>query len=512
MQTALEPSSQEAIRSLEALEQEIGELSAQIEAATCRLLLCVSEFDRRQGWAAAGFRSCAHWLSFRVGWDLATAREHLRVGRALEELPLIRAAFAAGEVSYSKVRAISRVATPETEGDLLEVARHGTASHLERLSRLFRRASSAEERELACRQQKERYLKTWTDEEGMLCIRGRLPPEAGAVLDKALGEAMRAMGERPEATRDVSAEIPSSRSARQGPRSGIPASPLVPRAAAPELAPECEAETVEEALAEEETCEAVRGSFVPWGPSPRLRPMREVAPELRDQLRADALGLLCERALSAAALGQEAGGREGRFEVVLHVGAELLSGEAPVGRCEVEGGPRLPLETAQRLCCGSPLVTLLHGKGGELLGPGRRSRRISAPLWRVLRSRDETCAFPGCTARRGLVVHHVEHWAQGGETKLPNLICTCRAHHFALHEGGYRVLGRAPDALRFFTPEGKELPSRPLPLRAQGPGLAERNRAVGLSIGPATGLSLWQGERMDYGWAVETLLRRRRAS
>ena len=89
-------------QSLEELDAEIGELSAHIDAATCRLLLCIAEFDRREGWASAGFRSCADWLGWRVGLDLGTARERLRVGRAPEELPRIRAAFAAGEVSYSR--------------------------------------------------------------------------------------------------------------------------------------------------------------------------------------------------------------------------------------------------------------------------------------------------------------------------------------------------------------------------------------------------------------------------
>lgn len=100
---------------LEHLEHEICALSAHPSAALCRWLELVGEFDRRQGWAHQGARSCAQWLSWRCGLSLVSAREHLRVAHRLVELPLVRAAFAAGELSYSKVRALARIATPATE-------------------------------------------------------------------------------------------------------------------------------------------------------------------------------------------------------------------------------------------------------------------------------------------------------------------------------------------------------------------------------------------------------------
>jgi hypothetical protein len=241
------------------------------------------------------------------------------------------------------------------------------------------------------------------------------------------------------------------------------------------------------------------------------------------RLAADALGRVAEWSLRAAsgeasidAREREAGGpglgREGRFEAVLHVDAEVLSQDADVGRCELEGGPRVSAETARRLCCSSPVVTLIHGQSGEPLGPGRRTRRISAPLWRALRDRDPVCAFPGCTCRRGLVVHHVEHWAHGGATKLENLIPVCKAHHFALHEGGFRVEGRAPGELSFFTPSGAPIPRCPPPSRVPADpalALAAAHRDLGLTIGPDTGLTRWWGERMDYDWAVSSLLSRK---
>ncbi|PYN84386.1 MAG: HNH endonuclease, partial [Candidatus Rokuibacteriota bacterium] len=114
---------------------EIAELSAHLDAATARLLDLIREFDARGGWGN-GFRSCAEWLSWRVGLDLGAARERVRVARALETLPLLAGgALARGELSYAKVRALTRVATPETEERLLVVGRAGTACHVERIVR-----------------------------------------------------------------------------------------------------------------------------------------------------------------------------------------------------------------------------------------------------------------------------------------------------------------------------------------------------------------------------------------
>src|SRR5438094_9979127 len=123
---------------LDRLGDEIAELSAHLEAATARLLDLIREFDARDGWNN-GFRSCAAWLSWRVGLDPGAARERVRTARALGTLPLIAEARARGEVSFSKVRAISRVAKPDTEERLLAVANAGTAAHVERIVRAWRR-------------------------------------------------------------------------------------------------------------------------------------------------------------------------------------------------------------------------------------------------------------------------------------------------------------------------------------------------------------------------------------
>jgi len=182
------PSTSEPTAELDRLGDEIAELSAHLEAATARLLDLIREFDARGGWNS-GFSSCAAWLSWRVGLDLGAARERVRVARALETLPRLAQALAHGELSYAKVRALTRVATPETEERLLAVGRAGTACHVERIVRGWRRVDRIAEARETAQRHKSRSLRVYQDEDGMVIIRGRLEPEVGAVLVQALAEA-----------------------------------------------------------------------------------------------------------------------------------------------------------------------------------------------------------------------------------------------------------------------------------------------------------------------------------
>ena len=170
---------------LKRLGDEIAELSAHLDAATARLLELIGEFDAREGWGI-GFHSCAHWLAWRVGLDLGAARERVRVARALPALPRIAAALASGELSYAKVRALTRVATPETEERLLKVGEAGTAAHVERLVRAWRRVDRNAENRETVRRHRSRALHVYQDEDGMVVIHGRLTPEVGAVVKQAL--------------------------------------------------------------------------------------------------------------------------------------------------------------------------------------------------------------------------------------------------------------------------------------------------------------------------------------
>lgn len=141
---------QSTVRSLE---DQITELAAHISAATWRLLTLIREYDLRSGWNCGGTRSCAHWLNWKCGIAIGAAREKVRVAHALAGLPKISDAFREGRLSYSKVRAMTRIATPANEDYLLMIARHGTASHMERLVSRYRRVGRREAREhLDCRE------------------------------------------------------------------------------------------------------------------------------------------------------------------------------------------------------------------------------------------------------------------------------------------------------------------------------------------------------------------------
>src|SRR3989454_1991136 len=170
---------------LDQLGDEIAELSAHLDAATARLLELIRAFDARGGWNT-GFCSCAAWLSWRVGLDPGAARERVRVARALGSLPRLAHALACGELSYAKVRALTRVATPETEERLLKVGKAGTAEHVESIVRGWRRVYRIAEAKQGIQRHRSRGLHVYQDEDGMVVVRGRLEPETGAVLMKAL--------------------------------------------------------------------------------------------------------------------------------------------------------------------------------------------------------------------------------------------------------------------------------------------------------------------------------------
>jgi hypothetical protein len=184
---------------LEELGDEIATLAAHLHAATHRFLLLVAEYDERRGWEPCGFRSCAHWLAFRTGIDLGAAREQVRSARALVGLPQISAAMARGELSFSKLRCLTRVARPETEGELLEFARVNTAAQLESLVRGWRLLSRADEAARERARHASRRFSVVPDEDGMYRVRGRLEPEVGALLMRALDAAGDALYREPAA-------------------------------------------------------------------------------------------------------------------------------------------------------------------------------------------------------------------------------------------------------------------------------------------------------------------------
>ena len=152
-----------------------------------------------------------------------------------------------------------------------------------------------------------------------------------------------------------------------------------------------------------------------------------------------------------------------RHEIVVHVEAEVLA-DGGAGRCEFQHRTAIAAETARRLCCDAGIVPVVDGANGEPLSVGRRTRSIPPAVRRALLSRDRGCRFPGCTAANRLHGHHVEHWANGGETSVDNLILLCPTHHRLVHEGGFDVQRLDDGAFRFTNPHGLAI----RPPRGQG--------------------------------------------
>ena len=449
----------------EQLGDDIAELAARIQAATYELLVMIRAFDERQGWS--GFKSCAHWLNWRTGLALGAAREKVRVARALEDLPLLSDAMRRGRISYSKVRALTRVATPANERRLLGFAECAPASYVERLARAWRRVDLAEEATDERRRHEQRQLSTWVDDDGMVVIRGRLSPEVGAVVRRAL----EAAGDR------------------------------LWKEAPPE--------------------EAAKTSF--------------------GQRQADALGLVAESALAA---DLDRGTAGDRYQVVLHVEAETLragtsgqatdvralapavaaanvsaetpgdaavdvSAETPAGHAALEDadGLRVSAQTARRMACDAGAVVMQHAPDGAVLNVGRKTRTIPPALRRALQTRDQQCRFPGCSARR-CDAHHVRHWADGGRTRLDNLVLLCRRHHRAVHEEGFTVRMSASGEAEFRWPDGRSLRAAPRAAPWTGPPLAPtdvRLEEAGIAIDPDTATPDWHGERLDLVYAIDVL-------
>ena len=197
--------------------ERVAVLFAEITAATREFLAALARSDRHRDWEEEGFESCAEWLAWQIGITRGTANEKVRAARALEDLPLISEAMAKGELSFSKVRAITRVATPESESRLLEFARASSAANLERLVRGWKTLSRSDEQQAERIRHSTRCFSVFPDEDGMYAVRGRLDPEVGIALMRAVeaaSDALFAEARRDGCERRDGGEARHSRKAR----------------------------------------------------------------------------------------------------------------------------------------------------------------------------------------------------------------------------------------------------------------------------------------------------------
>jgi hypothetical protein len=397
----------------------VAVLYAEITAASREFLRALAECDREGDWAEEGFASCADWLAWRVGITRHTASEKVRAARALESLPLMSEAMERGELSFSKVRALTRVATPESEAELLAFARAESAASVERLVAGWKVLDRAGEERAERLRHRTRRLSIFPDGDGMYVVRGLVTPEVAAVLMRAI-------------------------------------------------------EAAGDALFAETAKDEDR-------PEPRQR-------------RADALGLVAERALAAGMASAEggedapvSGSRAERYQVFLHVEPESLAESGEPGMCELADGTRVPAGTARRLACDASVVEVTKGDKGDVLAAGRRTRTVPPSLRRALEVRDRGCRFPGCGLRY-TDAHHIVHWADGGETSLKNTMLLCRIHHRHVHEGGWRVASDTEGQVVFFSPHGKAIAGAPPLPPADLDALLHRNRERGVEPDWRTGL------------------------
>ena len=245
---------------------------------------------------------------------------------------------------------------------------------------------------------------------------------------------------------------------------------------------------------------------------------RQHGPVSTGQRRADALGLIAESALAAELDSGTAGDR---YQVVVHVEhvdqADRVDGDGlaeggDAGRSTLDlldqdDGIAISVEMSRRMACDASRVVIRHDRDGTVLDVGRKTRTIPPAIRRALRARDRRCRFPGCNARH-CDAHHVRHWADGGATRLNNLLLLCRHHHRAVHEEGFSVAVRDDGSARFFWPNGRHFPEVPPAPNWGGKPLARTDQDLadaGVTIDAETATPDWHGERLDLHWAIRVL-------
>lgn len=466
----------------------IRSFASRIAAAMCAFLLAVAEYDRREAWAVWECRSMTEWLSWQCAISAGTAAQYCRTAQALVALPVVQARFAVGELSYSQVRAICRVATAENEELLVDLARSMTANQLEQVVSSYRRCREVAEEEARHRDRR-RTLQWGFDEDGSITGVFRLPPEDGAVLVRAIGERVVPFDPTGVDRDDETADPIGARRADA----------LVELAAA-DLVRHAGDDTAEHADRHLVTVIADLSVLRPDDAEPAGPVVDvDVVPNQRpgDQDHAD--GHEPDGTEDRTGNGTEEGAGDGiATDEECGGGASRPAGEhrsGGVGRCQVAGGPGLAPSTIRRLLCDQPCVTILTDQDGTVLDVGRRTRRVN----RALDHRDRGCRFPGCQASR-IDAHHVWHWVDGGPTRLDNLVSLCARHHHRHHQGGFRIEGQASGTLEFVLPNGQRLATTPPDAAPSPPG----GGLAGLAR-PDACTPDWDGSHLDLPMIIDGL-------
>ena len=440
---------------LEVLERELIDGAAEVNSHLAWWLGRVAEFDRREGWGAAGAKSCAHWLAWRCGIDDRTAREHVRVARALEGLALVRAAFVSGRLTYSKVRAVCRVATPDNESFLVGLAVDLTAGQLDRSVQAY---ANAHDTPLSLADDEARRARcgvtSYVDADGLTHTELITAPEDAAMLDLVAYIGGQQVYETNKAAR---------------------------------------------ACTEEESTDE-------WG---RKLEGRKTPPGTRPGpvSRLDAFLWVLRRGLANAERPLLVDDQ--RHLIVIHV----REGEALVGddgRVDLGNGLVVHPRTLARLGCDGMFQTLLEGADGRPLDLGTRVRTATTKQKAALLSMYDRCAFPGCSVDvKYCQFHHLHFWSDGGRSDIENFRPVCAGHHRLIHEGGFRLVIDGAGRCVAIPPGGREpmVAAPTLPLDIAPDALVKRNNERGVYPTPAGGeLGGRRGGEKLSAYALDTIV------
>lgn len=387
--------------------------AAHVAEAECALLDLIGEFDAGEGtrWYV-GVKSLVHWLGWTCSMSPGTAREHVRVARALRDMQLTHEEFSRGRLSFSKVREMTRVAGLVDEETLVLLAREMTAAQLASALRAYRAAEGTRIPQEARREASWRMR-----EDGMIEVRAALPAEVGAEVAAALDLA---------AQREQDpGEIPAD--AGQNPL------PMIEQTRA-------------DALVE------IARAYLDAAPVDRSGEDRHLVvvhatPDMLEPGDPSATGGCGSTELARDLTDQAAGDVPAGTSAT---DAGTYSMRPPLeNRCEIVGAGPLEAATARRLACTGLLALLVTGEDGEILHLGRGRRLASRAQRRALRTAQRSCGFPGCHQSRHLDAHHLVPWSRGGGTDIGNLVLLCRRHHVLVHEGGLTIRRGPGDGSRF---------------------------------------------------------------
>jgi len=511
----------------ENLADQIITLSGHLNAAEYPLIKLLDEFDQNEGWHGDGIKSFAHWLNWQVGMGNVMAREKVRVARALRELPKIDAAFLKGEVSYSKVRAMTRVATTENEHFLLEIAEFGTAQQVEYLVKKYKLAKRLNSTEYL--QEKlvlEKGCFWHQEEDGMTVFEIRLPSEDGAVLIKAIENI--ADGLKKEHLCELKNELSTLLDAESG-----------SKLKAEQKSDSAEDEISEKGEMKDEFKNVSAGTF-----------LKGQKPDIFSH-RADALTLMAEHCLSKGADNLFNRSGADTQHVLLHLNANQLSRDYKINQgplCYTDDNQHIPPSIANKLSCDASISLVIEDDNNNVVNIGRKTRIIPLAMKRALKMRDQGCVFPGCCQTKWTDSHHIKHWSEGGETSMNNLITLCRYHHTQLHKGEYRIekarslikegsstkeesfskkgskskegaldKERSPDketgnqnpTLNFINKRNEVIVKNLYPQftdpNQSTESIEKLSDKAGLNINRNTAASNWQGDQLDVYYAVEIL-------